>query len=103
MIFQRLPVEHETLILAGRVFGFLVEALFRLVAQGFPFEHLVVELWQLQIAALVEGAGRGRPPHTCTGHVRYYVPENIEADHIDGSEGRGARPAKGLACERVDV
>ena len=36
-------------------------------------------------------------------HVRDYVAEDVEADEIDGAESGRARPADGLAGERVDL
>ena len=94
MVFERLPVESEALVFfAVAALDFLVEAAFGLVAQPF--------LARASGGRSREGADRcarrGR-----SRHVADDVAENVEADEIDGAEGRGARPAHGLSGERVD-
>ena len=72
----------------------LVEAAFGFIAKPLAFEHLAEERGNLQFAALVVDV---------LGHVGDDVAENVETDQIDGSESCRARPAHGLAGERVDL
>ncbi len=94
MIFERLPVEGHALVFFTFVaFYFFIETALGLVAEPLAFEHLAEKRGDLQLAAFVFDILR---------HVRNHMPEDIEADEVDGAEGGRARPAHGLSGERVD-
>src|SRR6266851_8904673 len=101
MIFKRFPIERQAFVVStgfggrGRTpYILLVEAAFRFVAEPLALQHLAKETRDLQVAALVVYVLR---------QVRNYVAEDVEADQIDRPERGGARPAHGLAGERVDL
>ena len=94
VVFERLPVEGQALIFFSfSSFHLFVEAAFGFVAEPLFLQHLLEEIWQAQIAALVVNVG---------SHVADDVAEDVEADKIDGAEGRGLRPADSLPGERVN-
>ena len=71
MILQRLPIERQAFFLFPVRLRFLIEATLGLVPQPLVLEHLVEEIRQLKVAALVAHV---------LGHVPHHVAENIEAD-----------------------
>ncbi len=93
MVFEGLPIQRETLFAVGALLLF-VEAALGLVAEPLLLQHLSVEVGNLQIAALVSDIGF---------HVADDVTQNVEADKVDGSEGRRLRPTDGRSSKRVDI
>ena len=95
MVFQRFPVDGEPLIfLACAALHLFVEAAFGLIAKPFVLQHLLEELGQLQIAALVVHV---------RGHVADDVSKDVQPNQIDGAECRRLRPSNGLSGQRVHL
>ena len=75
MIFQSFPIEcHALVFFAVPTHDLFVETTLGLIAQPFPFHHLLKKSGNLQFAALVAHILR---------HVLNHVPENVEAYQID--------------------
>ena len=94
MILERLPIERQTLLFFAVCPGFLVEPTSRFVAKPLVLEHLVEEIRQPEVAALVM--------HVLC-HVAHDVTEDVEADQVNRAERSRLRPSHRLSRERVHL
>src|SRR5262249_28526767 len=92
-ILQRLPVEHQSLLVVISVFRLLVEAASRFVSQPLAFQHLLEEVRKR--------CRSGFLLHAHFFHVPDHVSENIQPNQINRAKRCRLGPADRLPREGI--